>query len=48
MKVAYYRLFLAWTGQEYGISVEVVCKHLGINLKEIEDWNAAVPLLLTA
>lgn len=40
MKVAYYPgCSLHGLAKEYGISVEVVCKHLGINLKEIEDWN---------
>ncbi|KUG04310.1 cob--com heterodisulfide reductase subunit b [hydrocarbon metagenome] len=40
MNVAYYPgCSLHGLAKEYGISVEVACKHLGINLKEIEDWN---------
>ena len=40
MKVAYYPgCSLHGLAKEYGISVELVCKHLGINLNEIEDWN---------
>ncbi len=40
MNVAYFPgCSLHGLAKEYGISVEVVCKHLGINLNEIEDWN---------
>ncbi len=40
MNVAYYPgCSLHGLAKEYGISVEVVCKHLGIELNEIEDWN---------
>ncbi len=40
MRVAYYPgCSLHGLAKEYGISVEVACKHLGIDLKEIEDWN---------
>ncbi|MEK7204461.1 MAG: heterodisulfide reductase-related iron-sulfur binding cluster, partial [candidate division NC10 bacterium] len=27
------------TSKEYNISSKIVCKHLGLDLREVEDWN---------
>ncbi|MEI6846609.1 MAG: heterodisulfide reductase-related iron-sulfur binding cluster [Chlorobiaceae bacterium] len=40
MTIGYYPgCSLDGTAQEYGISVKKMCSLLGLNLKEIEDWN---------
>src|SRR4030042_1905847 len=40
MKVSYYPgCSLDGTAKEYGESSEAVCKMLGIELKELNDWN---------
>ncbi|MFC1965730.1 heterodisulfide reductase-related iron-sulfur binding cluster [Chloroflexota bacterium] len=40
MKVSYYPgCSLDGTAKEYGESTEAVCKMLGIELKELDDWN---------
>ncbi|MEJ2271004.1 MAG: heterodisulfide reductase-related iron-sulfur binding cluster [Candidatus Bathyarchaeota archaeon] len=40
MEIPYYPgCSLQSTAKEYNMSAEVVCKHLGMELIEIEDWN---------